>query len=188
MLLILLIGTVILGFVALTEPWGFYMGGRFHAIPMWQGVGRLHSNSGGGEYTFYVWFWPYHGRFRSLAYVQGNAMVCSPRGEKFFLRLGGDFDRPAGHDLNGQRSRLYMFNRNSVRRILGTDRRPELELRGKWNGPEMVMDDHGSIARSFDAQAKLYPDSKNRPYISEVSPITLHEGTKSDFEAACSQR
>ena len=68
-LLLLSCGTAILGFVALAEPWGFYMGGSFHAIPMWQGVGHLHSNSPGGDYAIYVWFWPYHGKLRQLAYA-----------------------------------------------------------------------------------------------------------------------
>jgi hypothetical protein len=48
------------------------------------------------------------------------------------------------------------------------------------------MDDHGSIARNFEPDGKLYTGhSPSRPYISEVSAITLHEGGKSDFEAAC---
>lgn len=41
------------------------------------------------------------------------------------------------------------------------------------------------IQRNFDHAVNLYPDGKNRPYLGEVSPLTLHEGSKSDFEAAC---
>ena len=167
-------------------PWGYYMGGRFHAIPLWQGVGRLHSNSAGGDYAIYVWFWPSHGRFRQLAYVNGSAMVCTPRGEKFTLRLGGDFDKPPGHDLDGKKGRLYMFNRTASHIFNGGSARPELELHGQWSGPDLVMDDHGSIARNFEPDGKLYAGhSPSRPYMSEVSPVTLREGGKSDFEAAC---
>ena len=184
-LLFLLCGVAVVGVLALLAPWGFYMGGRFHLIPMWQGWGRLHSNSAGGDYALYVWFWPDHGKLRQLVYVQGGAVVCTPRGEKFNLTLGGTFDKPAGVDLNGQRVGFYMHNRSVVRRTLGKNLMPELELRGRWNNPDLVLDDQSSIQRNFDHDANLYPDGKNRPYLGEVSPVTLHQGSKSDFEAAC---
>jgi len=171
--------------LALAAPWGFFMGGRFHAIPMWQGVGRIDSNRAGGGYAVYVWFWPDHGRFRQLGYVQGNAMVCTPRGEKFYLTLGGNLDKPTGTDSNGKRISLYMFNRSVKRQLVGADRRPELELRGKWSNPDLVLDDHGSLARNFDHDAKLYATGTSRPYMEEVSPVTLHQGGKSEFDTAC---
>jgi hypothetical protein len=36
------VGAVIFGFAAtaLFTPWGFFMGGRFHLYPQWQGWGR----------------------------------------------------------------------------------------------------------------------------------------------------
>jgi hypothetical protein len=176
---------VMVAVLALAAPWGFFMGGRFHAIPMWQGVGRIDSNRAGGGYAVYVWFWPDHGRFRQLGYVQGNASVCTPRGEKFYLTLGGTFEKPTGTDTNGKRISLYMFNRSVKRQFAGADRRPELELRGKWSNPDMVLDDHGSLARNFDHDAKLYATGASRPYLEEVSPVTLHEGGKSEFDAAC---
>ena len=188
-------GVVVVGVMAVMAPWGFYMGGRFHAIPLWQGWGRIHSNSAGGDYVVYVWFWPDHGKFRQLAYVQGRALVCTPRGERFNLELGGDFEKPPGTDSNGKKVTIYMFNRSVRKQLTGADRRPELELRGKWNNPDLVLDDHGSVARNFDHDANLYsdgkshsylyPDLSNRLYLGEVSPITLREGSKSEFESEC---
>src|SRR5262249_31911985 len=105
--------------------------------------------------------------------------------EKFNLTLGGTFGKPPGMDLDGQRAGFYMHNQSVVRRTLGKDLQPELELRGKWENPDLVLDDGGSIQRNFDHDGKLYPDAKNRRYLGEVSPVTLHEGSKSDFEAAC---
>src|SRR5262249_9613307 len=172
---------------AVAAPWAFYMGGRFHPIPMWQGVGRIHSNSGGGDYALWVWFWPDSGRLRGLVYVKGNALLCTPRGEKFNLTLGGTFDKPTGVDLNGQRAGFYMHNQSVVRRTLGKNLRPELELRGKWSNPDLLLDDYGSIARNFGPDGKLYESVAGRPYMGEVSPVTLHEGGKSDFEAACAR-
>jgi hypothetical protein len=77
-LVLLLVGGVMVAVLALAAPWGFFMGGRFHAIPMWQGVGRIDSNRAGGGYAVYVWFWPDHGRLRNLGYVQGNASCATP--------------------------------------------------------------------------------------------------------------
>jgi hypothetical protein len=189
LLVFLLVGAVMAGVTYVFAPWSFYMGGRFHAIPMWQGWGRLHSNSGGGDYVLYVWFRPDSGRLRGLVYVKGQAVLCTPRGEKFVLNLGGDFGKPnggwRGRDLNGKSASFYMFNRTASHILSGASARPELKLRGKWNDPDLVLDDDSSIQRNFDHDARLYPDAKNRPYLGEVSPITLHEGGKSDFEAAC---
>ena len=185
LLLFLLMGAVFVGGAALFAPWAFYMGGRFHAIPMWQGWGKLHSNSSGGDYMLYVWFWPDHGKLRQLVYVQGGALVCTPRGERFNLNLGGDFARPEGRDLNGKTASFYMFNRTVKHILSGASARPELKLRGKWDNPDLVLNDDSSIQRNFDHDARLYPDGKNLPYLGEVSPVTLHEGSKSDFEAAC---
>jgi hypothetical protein len=188
-LLFLLVGALFVGATALLAPWAFYMGGRSHLIPQWQGWGRLHSNSGGGDYALYVWFRPDSGRLRGLVYVKGNAVLCTPRGEKFVLTLGGTFGKPdggwRGHDLNGKNANFYMFNRTASHVLSGTSPRPELKLHGKWNNPDLVLDDDSSIQRNFDHDARLYPDGKNRPYLGEVSPVTLHEGGKSDFEAAC---
>ena len=184
LLLLLLCGVVLAGAIALFAPWGFYLGGRFHPIPYWQGWGRIHSNSAGGDYPIYVWFWPDSGRLRGLVYVQGNARLCTPSGEKFNLTFGGTFDKPTGVDLNGQRVSFYMHNQSVVRRTVGKDLRPELELRGKWNNPDLVLDDQGSIARNFGADGKLYGSAAGHPYMGEVSPVTLHEG-KGEFDAAC---
>jgi len=184
-LIFVVAGVVMVAFFAVAAPWAFYMGGRFHLVPQWQGWGRLHSNSAGGDYALYVTLWPDHGRFRQLVYVTGTAVVCTPRGERFVLTLGGGFDKPPARDLNGKRAGLYMFNRNFKRRYAGGSGRPELELRGHWSNPDLVGDDDGSIARNFDPDARLYPDGKSHPYMGEVSPVTLHEGGMSGFEAAC---
>ncbi len=178
-------GAVMLAFFALTAPWAFYMGGRFHLVPQWQGWGRLHSTSAGGDYALYVTLWPSHGRFRQLVYVTGRAVVCTPRGERFALTLGGNFDKPPARDLNGKRASLYMFNRTFKHIFAGAPAKPELELRGHWSNPDLVGDDGGSIAGNFGPDARLYPDGTSRPYLGKVSPVTLHEGSRSEFDAAC---
>jgi hypothetical protein len=184
-LLALLCGVVGIGVVVVTAPWGFFMGGRFHLIPQWQGLGRLHSNSAGGDYVLYIFFSPKSGKGLGLTHVSGNGWLCTPRGEKFFLSVGGDFEKDIKTDTNGKTASFYMSNRSVASQFSGNTR-PSLELRGKWINPDLVMDDHGSIARNFEPDGKLYAGhSPGRPYMAEVSAVTLHEGSKSEFESAC---
>src|SRR5262249_49805308 len=114
-----------------------------------------------------------------------TGVLCTPRGETFNLIVGGDFEKGMGKDTNGKTASFYMYHRTPLSRIVGNDSRPSLELRGKWNNPDLALDDHGSIARAFDRNATLYPLHASRPYMGEVSQVTLHEGSKSDFEAVC---
>lgn len=213
LVVLVIVGAVMLGGTALFQPWAFYMGGRFHLLPYWQGWGRLHSNSAGGDYAVYVYFYPQSRRYSGLRSVTGSAMLCTPRGEKFSLNLGGDFGQTGngapggrgvrtpgqnsasgsgfhlpgalGRDLNGKSASFFMYNRTARHILSGGNTRPDLELRGRWSNPDLLLDDHGSIARNFDHNAILFPDGKNRPYLGEVSTITVHEGSTSDFEAAC---
>jgi hypothetical protein len=48
----LLLSTVLGGFYFFAYRWSFYLGGNFHILPMWQGVGKAHARS--GEYVLYV--------------------------------------------------------------------------------------------------------------------------------------
>ena len=66
----------------------------------------------------------------------------------------------------------------------GSQYDPSLEFRGKWNNPDLVLDDHGSLTQAFDPGAVLAKHSNMRP-VREVVPLTLHEGSRSDFDAAC---
>lgn len=185
-LIFVLVGAVMWAALWVFAPWGFYMGGRFHWYPSWQGWGRLHSNSAGGDYAIYIYIYPKTGRGYGTTHVAGTGLLCTPRGERFNLIVGGDFEKHIGRDTNGKTASFYIYNRTLVSRIVGNDARPSLELRGKWNNPDLVLDDHSSIQRAFDHNANLYPTHASRPYMGEVSQITLHEGTKADFEAACS--
>ena len=185
LLTFLLVGVVMAGAIYIFAPWAYYMGGRFHWYPVWQGWGRLHSNSAGGDYAIYVYFYPRFRRYSGPAHVYGRAMLCTPRGERFNLNLGGDFEHGIRRDTDGKTASFYMSNRTATYIFGGGSGRPELELRGRWSNPNLVLDDHSSIQRNFNHDARLYPDGKSRPYIGEISQVVLHEGGKSDFEAAC---
>jgi hypothetical protein len=184
-LLLLILAVVVLGLPALLTPWGFFMGGSFHIIPTWQGWGKMHSKTAGGDYVIRISIYPKTGRHVGYTHVKGTAWLCTPRGETFYLNLGGDFQKDLRLNTDGKTARFYMDN-YGFKSHFTADRRPTLELQGKWNNPDLVLDDHGSIARNFAADGTLYgPNSPPRPYMGEVAPVTLHEGSNSEFEAAC---
>jgi hypothetical protein len=174
---------VVLAVSAIVAPWAFYMGGNFHIIPQWTGWGRMHSNLA-GDYVLYVQLSP--GRpsrfYRNVPHISGRAVLCTPQGERYKLHLGGDFEKPSGTDLQGKKAHLYMYNYT----VLSGSTAPSLDFRGHWNNPDLVLDDHGSLTRAFDPGGKLVTNHHMRPYIQEVVPLTLHQGSFSDFEAACS--
>jgi hypothetical protein len=177
----LVFGAVVLGGVmAIVAPWGFYMGGHFHIIPQWTGWGEMHSKLA-GDYAVLVTFSPKTGRGLGLTHVSGNGWLCTPRGERFSLRLAGDFQNPHGTDLQGMTAHLYMNNYSSF----SGSTAPSLDFRGKWNNPDLELNDGGSLNRAFDPGGALATNRHNRPYVQEVVPLTLHEGSNADFKAAC---
>jgi hypothetical protein len=177
----LVFGAVVLGGVmAIVAPWGFYMGGHFHIIPQWTGWGEMHSKLA-GDYAVLVTFSPKTGRGLGLTHVSGNGWLCTSRGERFSLRLAGDFQDPHGTDLQGMTAHLYMNNYSSF----SGSTAPSLDFRGKWNNPDLELNDGGSLNRAFDPGGALVTDRHMRPYVQEVVPLTLHEGSNADFKAAC---
>jgi hypothetical protein len=170
---------LIIGIQAVFTRWGFYMGGHFHLIPNWTGWGQMHSKLA-GDYALFVNFSPKTGRHLGPTHVSGNAVICTPRGEQYKLRLGGDFGKPSGTDLQGKSAYLYMNNYS----VLSSSTAPSLDFRGKWNNPDLVLDDQGSLNRAFDPGGAV-TNHHMRPYMQEVVPLILHEGSHADFEAAC---
>lgn len=177
---LLLGGVVLAGVMAIVAPWGFYMGGHFHIIPQWTGVGEMHSKLA-GDYALLVTFSPKTGRGLGLTHVSGHGWLCTPRGERFSLRLAGDFQNFHGTDLQGKTAHLYMNNYSSF----SGSTAPSLDFRGRWNNPDLVLDDQGSLNRAFDPGGVLVTNQHMRPYKQEAVPLTLHEGTRADFDAAC---
>lgn len=174
---------LVLAIYAVFAPWAFYMGGHFHLNPQWTGWGRMHSNIA-GDYVLYVSISPRtggRGTYRAVPHIKGQGFLCTPPGERYRLRVGGDFGKTSGTDLQGKSAYLYMNNYTAF----SSSTAPSLEFRGKWNNPDLVLDDHGSINRAFDPDGVLARNTHMRPYIQEVVPLTLHEGIRSDFDAAC---
>src|SRR5450432_79204 len=47
---------------AIFMPWAFVMGGGFHILPTWQGWGKMHSNTAGGDYVIRISIYPKNGQ------------------------------------------------------------------------------------------------------------------------------
>jgi hypothetical protein len=169
---------------AIFMPWAFFMGGSFHMLPTWQGWGRMHSKTAGGDYVIRISMYPKTGRRVGYTHVRGTAWLCTPRGESFYLNLGGDFQKDLRLNTDGKTARFYMDN-NDIKSHFTADRRPNMELRGQWKNPDLVLDDNGSIARNFTPDGSLYPPKSPARANLEVLPVTLHEGGNSEFQAAC---
>ena len=134
-----------------------------------------------GDYALLVTFSPKTGRHLGLTHVTGNGTLCTPRGDRYRLRLGGDFGKPSGTDLQGKSAHLYMNNYTAF----SSSTAPSLDFRGRWNNPDLVLDDQGSLNRAFNPGGSLFTDRQQCPYMQEVVPLTLQEGSRADFDSAC---
>jgi hypothetical protein len=187
--LILGLGAILLiAMTGLFYPWAFYLGGRFHILPYWQGWGKLHAKS--GDYLLFVSFepTPRGSKMYLETNLTGTAYVCTPRGERIRLRMGGGMRKHLKLSTDGEAIHLYMnywpWNANFI-----SDHNPSLEFRGHWQNPNLMMDDHSSIARAFQPDGSVYHgQGENRPYMTEIVPITLTWGSYSQFKQACAAK
>ena len=183
----LFLGVVLVtALTGLFYPWAFYLGGKFHIMPLWQGWGRAHAKS--GDYVLFVRFEPTPRGSRVIPHsnLRGIGHLCTPRGEQFRLHLGGSMRPHLNLSTDGEAINLYMDYWPALYGQFIADRRPSLEVRGHWKNPDLVMDDHGSIFRAFLPDGSVYHGhDPGRPYMGEVVPITLVKGSYSEFEAAC---
>lgn len=185
--LVLALGLVLMtAITAVFYPWAFYLGGRFHIVPMWQGWGSLHGK--GGNYLIWVQFepTPRGSRMYLESNLTGQAYLCTPRGERLPMHLGGGMPRHLHLSTDGEPIHLSMDYWPLATGGFITDHRPSIEFRGRWQNPRLVMDDHGSIANAFQSDGTVYRGhDPNRPYSTQGVPITFTEGSRSGFDQAC---
>ena len=183
---VLVLGAVlVLAATGIFYPWAFYLGGKFHIVPGWQGWGTAHTQN--GDYLLWLRFQPTPSGSKMYldTNLTGNAYVCTPRGENIRLKLGGSMRKHLNLSTDGEAISFYMYYRPWNGAFI-TERRPRLELRGNWRDPNLVMDDQGSITRAFQPDGTVYRGhGPNRPYAKNSVPITLAQGPYSDFENAC---
>jgi hypothetical protein len=175
LLLVLGVGGVVI-VESIIGPWIYTVGGRHRWLPLWEGVGDVAGP--GGSYRLYVWFSPSSAGQRILpeTSVRGSATLCTPRGERFNLRLrGGAHGRQWLH-VDGPFS-LEVWRRKALGRITGptTVAPPRLHFDGRWDGPNLVMDDTGSFSHAFKPDGTLNENAGTwHPKMGAV-PITFTE-------------
>lgn len=166
---------------AIFSPWTYFMGGHFHISRKWTGWGRMHSNTS-GDYVIYMTISSWFGRGSSSTDITGNGALCTQHGDNYRLSVAGSVQEGSRADLEGRTATLYPHNYNPKRT---GQNNPSLEFRGKWNNPDLVLDDQGSINKAFDPGGGLAKKNQARAGVQEIVPLTLHEGSRSDFDAAC---
>lgn len=167
---------------AVFTPWGFFLGGSFHILPYWQGWGWLHSKRS-GDYVLFVRMQPRSPTRLGNAYLSGVAYLCTPRGERFRLSLSALMGNHLGRSTEGEAISLHLYNRPALSWNPDPDRRPRLDLRGRWEPPGLVLRDAGSIAEAFLADGRV--NLGDWPATRDTIPLTLAEGSSSGFDAAC---
>jgi hypothetical protein len=171
-------------------PWAFFMGGSFHPSGGWQGWGRMKSRTA-GDYLLYVQIGPAkHSRHSSGASLtsstslSGSAYLCTPKGERFDLTLGGGMPRDVYVNSLGKPITVYMSKREIL--PLGQTSRLRFTLQGHWEQGQLVADDHKTLSAAFLPGGTLRQQGSTvLPSQTEDIPVILHEGSYSEFNAAC---
>ncbi len=155
-LLALLAGGGFLAVMAITNPWIYTVGGRFRILPFWAGVGDLQGP--GGTYRIYVWFQPSNASSHVLpsTSVDGSGWICPPSGAGYQMRLGGGAHEVVWRDMDNKPFSLYMYQRGvwSSQHLP-----PRVEFTGRWMGPNLVMNDKGTMDSAFSPDGSV----KSRP-------------------------
>jgi hypothetical protein len=181
--ILILAGVVYVG----TSPWAFFMGGDFHPLGYWAGWGRMHSKTA-GDYFLYVEISPQPRPMERIlphTFVKGNARLCTPNGNRYFLKLSGAMSPHIYFSTAGQPIRLDLQNWRDVL-IIGQEKRPNFSLWGQWGQREVVADDRQTLSKAFLPNGILRrPGAHIEPAELEDIQLKLHEGTYAQWEAAC---
>jgi hypothetical protein len=181
---------VVLALYVIVAPWAFFLGSQFHPLGFWQGWGTMHGPA--GDYAVFVRIYP-QTRANRTAYnlsgpsVTGSAIVCTPRGEKYRLRVSGGFAHRLGFrqtDTNGQEFDLTLnqplnfLNTNSYTRL-------SVSFHGTWQDRDLVLSDRGTLSRAFNTDGTWTEGDRSKRPLGPPVSLTLHAGNSSDFASAC---
>jgi hypothetical protein len=147
----------------------------------------MHSQAS-GDYYIYVFVYPFTrttGAITPQTPVSGSANLCTPKGEQFSMTLGGGMPPYMHIDTQGQPIHLSMSNWQEI--YLGAGHgRPNIELYGRWGKAEITADDHQSLSAAFLRNGTVRPPASHlQPADKETIQVTLHEGSFSQWKAAC---
>lgn len=172
----LLFGVVVVYAVAaITSPWAFHIGGRWTPFLTWSGYGNLMTKN--GTYPLYISLTPashfarlHSEGMRPTGGVKGNGWLCTAPGTIERLKLSGTI-------YNGwttTEGSVMGFRLNEWSGIDLGQHRGYFDLSGRWQGQQLVMDDHGAYSSTLSSGV--------RP---EHASVTFAWGSYSDFKAVC---
>lgn len=175
MLLALLVLGLI-GFNALLYPWIFTVGGKVRFLPLWQGVARV--GGPGGTYRIAIWFSPSSQGSSVLpsTAIAGSGVICTPKGERYSLKITGGASGSVWRDMNGHEFHLYAVHRPFGYSLSGKDvSRPRLSFYGRWVGPDLAMNDRGALNHAFRADGSLDEGAIYGHSDANAVPVTFRE-------------
>jgi len=177
------LGLMLITFFGLTlvlYPWALHMGGRFTPALTWHGYGRMHSSTGAnyGLYLNLGFDMPRgRGGMGRPDNLRGSAMLCTQQGALYKFEVSGRED--AWFDTDGKKLDLFLRTPKDAGEKLRFD------LFGGWKGTELVLEDKGNLAISFNADgtAKGFAIGPNAP--KEETRVTLQYGKQEAFDELC---
>jgi hypothetical protein len=167
-------------------PWIYTVGGRVRLVPVWVGTGVVRAPW--GSFTIFLSFSPSPGGLHSPgAGVEGGGWVCTPQGQKYSLRVTGGASGHIWNDMDGHTMSISAYYRPFAWQYHREDRRPALSFSGQWVGPNLVMNDNGSVARAFhpDGTLKSYRESLPFGRDTLILPVVFTEGNYQLAFAGC---
>lgn len=162
----------------MTDPWALHIGGRSTPLLYWSGSGQLLTQQ--GTYPLYIYFYPSteHSQFpldglRPTAGVRGNGWICTAPGVTQYLNLSGTiyggWSSTEGSLMSFRLDEPLVVN-------LGGPRPGYFDLFGRWQGPELVMNDRENPGSQFRSGLRI-----------EQASVRLNWGSRSDFKERCAR-
>ena len=175
-------GALLYGLVAITAPWALHIGGRWTPLLTWHGYGELVTKNG-TKYPLYINFYPsshfsqlHLEGLRPTGGLQGSGWLCTSRGVTQHLDLSGTI-YGGWRSTDGSLMAFRLLEWYAARdRLLGTTTgRGFFDLRGRWQGPKLVMNGKG------------VPDTFRSGLRIEGASVAFDWGSYSEFKAACAK-
>ncbi|HXY13983.1 MAG TPA: hypothetical protein VEI26_05745 [Terriglobales bacterium] len=166
---------MVYGAASVTNPWAFHIGGRWTPLLYWSGYGTLATKN--GTYPLYISFFPsahfsrlHLDSLRPTGGVQGSGWLCSSPGVTQHLKLSGTiyggWSSTVGSVMDFRLLEPKIFDVGQ--------RRGFFNLYGRWQGPQLIMDDRGEPGSAFRSGLKI-----------EHASVTFAWGPYSDFKVKC---
>ena len=188
LLILLVLGPLLVVAIDLAfAPWIYTVGDRTRLLPVWAGVGFAQTPS--GPYKIAVWFSPRPSGSRILpsTSILGSGYVCTPSGKRYTLKVTGGASGRIWKDMDGHEFHLSAYHQPIFYNFAG-DRRPRLNFSGSWVGPNLQMNDEGSIALAFQADGSLSAESSVWHAHTNAVPITFTETAWWWLGGSCGKR